>query len=150
MFQSIVNRIKTKKILRKQYFSDLKLLQKKYDKLLAIDEKKHHIVIKEDKKILENKPNYPCFSSELQQLTKDYRSELNRLSTLLKQAKKNRDYQNINNFKLQLKILTRQFKQRKKKLRNKYYLQTLDPIRASYVKERNLLTENYHQKLRCN
>jgi hypothetical protein len=138
------NHIKSKKELREQYFLHLKELQKKYDKLLSIEETKHHFVTsknKDQKKM--NSIHYQNFIRELNILKNAYNNEHKKLKQELQIAKKNKDYQSIINFKLKLKINKRQFKLDKQALRHKYYLQTVDSIHANYIREREQLTRTY-------
>jgi hypothetical protein len=138
--------LQARKGLRTQYFLDLKLLQKKYDKLLAEDEKKEHPVLTNEQRKQQSKNDYNSFMKQLNKLFTNYQNQRNEYLDELKIVKRKREHEAIVNIQIKLKAIKHQFKISKKRLRFEYYLKTIDPIRANYIREREQLTETYRQK----
>ncbi|MDR2369242.1 MAG: hypothetical protein LBD63_01265 [Mycoplasmataceae bacterium] len=139
-------KINAKKILRHQYFLDLKSLQTKYDKLLAQEEEKQRKTPLRVVKI-DQSDNYNFYFDELHKLTNDYYNERNKLVILLKKVRRDKNHEQTIDTKKNLKEIKKQFKLDKRAIRHKYYLQTIDSIHSSYIQERDLLTKTYRQKL---
>jgi hypothetical protein len=142
------NKISDKKLLRKQYFCNLKQLQKKYDLLLQKLETKP---IKPVDKATRQKNDdllYNQFIKQVNDLKKLFTTDINQLTSTLSKAKNKSDYQILTCTRIKIKAVKRQYKKSIKNLKLTYHLKTLDPIRSDYIRERNAIIEEYHHQLK--
>jgi hypothetical protein len=117
-------------------------LQKKYDKLLNIAEEKQQ---SSNVSTIKFDDIYDLYIKTIDQLEKKYQNQRDEFLIQLKTAKIHEQYAIASDIRFKLKAIKHQYKAKVKETKFNYYLKTLDPIRASYIKERNQLTEKYHQ-----
>jgi hypothetical protein len=140
--------ITTRRELRIRYFSDLKALQRKYDKLLNDAEanaKPKPLSIKEVKR--SDDDIYNTYQRESTKLLSAYQTERHDYLKQLTRAKINKERDLVSELRLKLKSIKEQYKTDLKEIKFESHLKTIDPIRANYIKERNKLTQEYRQKL---